>query len=165
MLLYHFTALEFLDSILEQGLTRGEVATAERAVGLNAVWLTSQTRPAGYGLTQARQLTDDERSFLGEIRGTLPSRGARYVNKRAIRITVKIMSTDPALMHWPKWSAKRIEPGWLDVLNGKHDVGSARLSRSWYLFFRTVEPHEFVAVEHLKDGEPAGPAATWHEIR
>jgi hypothetical protein len=163
MLLYHFTAIELLDSILENGLNRGDVAITPRGVGINAVWLTSDLKPAGHGLTQERKLTDAERELLFQIHGTRPSAGAKLPNKRAIRITVKLRSNDPSLKKWLKWAAKRIDKSWLNVLNRNPDGDIKRHPRTWYLCFRTIEPHEFVAVEHLRDGVPTGPAAIWHD--
>jgi hypothetical protein len=161
MLLYHFTAIEFLDSILEKGLNRGEVAAKGYGDPVNAVWLTTDPKPVGRGLTEARLLTDEERDTIYRVRGTVVPPGARFANKRAIRITVKLSSTDTFLKLWDRWSAKRIERSWLDRLN--RGGGSPREHRAWWLCFRTIEPHEFVAVEHLKDGLPNGPAAIWHE--
>jgi hypothetical protein len=48
MMLYHFTALEYLDAIKAEGLTKGEVPVSATDL-LNAVWLTSDPSPRGTG--------------------------------------------------------------------------------------------------------------------
>jgi hypothetical protein len=61
MILYHFTAREYLPSIASNGLWKGEVALTHRAEDcLNAVWLTTQNNAAGHGLTDEHVLTSDE---------------------------------------------------------------------------------------------------------
>ena len=124
MLLYHYTAIDFLDSILEHGLNRGLVVMTPRSTGINAVWLTTDPNPAGHGLTDDRQLTPDERELIYQIEGNRLSPGAKFANKRAIRLTVKLHSKDRALRKWSSWSVKRIEPSWLTTLNDT-GVGSS----------------------------------------
>ena len=56
MLLYHFTALEYLEAIQREGLTKGE-APLSRTEALNAVNLTTSKHTDGHGLGEARDLT------------------------------------------------------------------------------------------------------------
>lgn len=61
MILYHFTALELLDKIKAEGLSKGEVPiTARRTT--NAVWFTTDSNSDGHGLSDDRALSRDERS-------------------------------------------------------------------------------------------------------
>lgn len=78
MLLYHYTATEYLDSILKDGLTRGEVPISPTEV-LSGVWLTGDISPRGHGLTDGRPLTDREKAFFG----IATRKPARFPDKRA----------------------------------------------------------------------------------
>ncbi len=64
MILYHYTAREYLERIRREGLTTGEVPLSPSHI-LNGVWFTTDPDPGGHGLTG-------------------------ILNKRAVRITVKI---------------------------------------------------------------------------
>jgi hypothetical protein len=49
MILYHFTGLEYLDAIMEDGLSKGDVPTSATE-GKTGVWFTTDQDPAGHGL-------------------------------------------------------------------------------------------------------------------
>ena len=55
MILYHFTAVEYLDAIMKEGLSRGDVPTSA-AAGRNGVWLTTDPDSGGHGLSDGEQL-------------------------------------------------------------------------------------------------------------
>ena len=127
MILYHYTCRAHLPSIMKSGLWLGEVPITRRAEDcLNAVWLTNDRDPSGHGLS------DD---------------------KRAIRITVQIPSTDRRLVHWPGWGKKRLTPEWYAILD---EVGIGK-SRTWYLFWAYIPPAEFVEIMDLHTGYPIAP--------
>src|SRR3546814_9038058 len=63
-------------------------------------------------------------------------------NKKAIRIKVKLPSSDRRLFHWPAWSRKRMSRQWLDAL---HKAGGPRW-RTWYIYFGVVPPSDFLEV-------------------
>ena len=87
MILYHFTAEEYLDSILSAGLTRGEVPLSATDV-LNAVWLTSDRNPSGHGLTNGGVLSAEERRAFLKIHGkALPIRSIH--DGRKILVTMR----------------------------------------------------------------------------
>lgn len=141
MLLYHFTAAEYLDSIREHGLVRGEVPISATDL-LNAVWLTTDRSPSGHGLTDGRELTDQEK-LLKKLDPALP---ARFPDKRAVRITLRIPSTDRNLRHWPAWGKKRLESGWYQTLSR---IGGGK-DRSWWLYWGVIPPERFDKVEMLR---------------
>src|SRR3546814_19363330 len=62
-----------------------------------------------------------------------------FPNKKAIRIKVKLPSSDRRLFHWPAWSRKRMSRQWLDAL---HKAGGPRWS-TWYLYFGVVPHSDF----------------------
>ncbi len=93
MLLYHFTAVEYIEQIKAEGLTRGDVPTSQTE-GLNAVWLTSDRNPGGHGLTDGHVLTASERDQMEISTGQHIPEGARFPNKRAYRIAIKIPPAD-----------------------------------------------------------------------
>ena len=106
LIFYHYTAAEYLEAILRDGLTQGDIpmsATATyQAEGVNAVWFTTSGNAAGHGLSDTRHATKEECRLLG-----VPL-GARFLDKRAVRITVK-MPKDK-LKHWPTYARKRLDP-------------------------------------------------------
>jgi hypothetical protein len=149
MILYHFTAAEYLDVIQRDGLSKGDVPLA-KTQGINAVWLTTDSEPEGHGLTDGHVLTADERAAWGRVFGREPPPpGARFPNKRAVRITVKIPSSDKSLVHWPRWARKRLEPSWYDALNRTASGGRKGQERTWWLYFGVISPDRFAAVEIL----------------
>ena len=154
MIFYHYTAREYLDSILREGLTKGDVpllnTATYQAEGVNAVWLTTSRDPSGHGLGDgARPLTREECRMLG-----VPL-GARFPDKRAVRITVK-MPKD-RLKHWPSYARKRIDPRLYNTLS---DIGGGeRVAKTWYISFQPIPPEMFSTVEvRGEDGK-------WQEYR
>jgi hypothetical protein len=145
MLLYHFTAREYLADIRHDGLCRGEVPLSPREC-LNAVWLTTDRDPSGHGLSDGEELSYKEKVIMGVDPGVR----FYFPDKRAIRITLKIKSTDRRLVHWPAWGKKRLARGWYERLA---DTGD-RKDRSWYLYWGVIPPESFLNVEYLH-GAPA----------
>ena len=145
MLLYHFTAAEYLEQIKVEGLTRGEVSTSPTET-INAVWLTSNSNPTGHGLTDGHVLTAEERNLMERIGGQRVPDGARFPNKRAFRITMKIPSSDRALVSWPKWARKRLEKQWYEALS----KSGGRKDGTWYLYFGTIPPDRFTKIDDLR---------------
>lgn len=151
MLLYHFTAHSRLASINDSGVSQGDVpVNGASSAGINAVWLTTDPSPEGNGLGEAREMTDAERYQIFHWKGAMPDAGTRWENKRAVRITVKLPSSDPRLKDWLPWARKRLNPAWLAGLAASG--GGTRKARAWKLYFGTIPPSAFVAVDVL---EPA----------
>jgi hypothetical protein len=122
MLLFHYSALEYLPSILRNGIHVGEVPiTRYQEDCRNAAWLTSDQHAGGHGLDGSR------------------------LDKRAVRITVKTPSGDRRLVWWPRYGKKRLEHGWYKTL---HDTGGGK-SRSWYLYFGVIQRDRFQSVTLL----------------
>jgi hypothetical protein len=149
MILYHFTCYEHMESILRDGLNRGDVPT--RLLGplseTNAVWLTTQQDPQGCGLSvSSHVLTEAERQEHFEAVGVMPPEGARYADKTAVRIKVMIPSTDRCLKRWLTFGRKHCEPGLYDILVR----ADGHSHKSWWLYFGTIAPSQFQAVDYLK---------------
>jgi hypothetical protein len=146
MILYHFTCRQYLPSILEHGLYRGEVPLSATEV-LNAVNLTTASTPHGHGLsTESRLLTDEERRHFEQADGVPVPAGARFEEKTAVRIKVKIASADRALVRWSTFARKRMAPEWRAALE------DGRRPDTWWLYFGTIPPEEFMAVD-LRQGD------------
>lgn len=150
MILFHFTAIEYIEDIKKEGLNRGDVPTSMYD-GRNGVWLTSDPEPSGHGLSEREELTDEDRNSLWRCTGSLPPKGSSFFpNKLAVRITVVVPTTDRKLVRWRKWSRKHCEPKTYDLLtkaNGhKHDT--------WWIYFGLIEPSRFRAIEYLSQGTP-----------
>ena len=145
MLLYHFTAIEYIEQIKAEGLTRGDVPTSQTE-GVNAVWLTSDRHPDGHGLTDGHVLTADERNMMERMSGNRIPEGACFPNKRAYLITVKIPRGDRALVFWPKWARKKLDADWYEALSR----ADGRKDRTWYLYFGTIPPDWFTEIDDLR---------------
>ena len=141
MILHHFTCAEHLDSILESGLSKGDVPTSMTG-GLNGVWFTTYETPEGHGLGEERLLSREERQKIERMTGTKCPDGVRYANKKAVRITTVIPSSDKRLVSWSKWSRKRCEPGFRAALNG-----SGHAHKSWFIYFGLVAVSRFTAIQ------------------
>ena len=133
MILYHFTGLEHLDAIMKDGLSIGDVPTSSTE-GKTGVWFTTDQDPAGHGLG---------------VEMDLPN-GGRIPNKRAVRITVSIPSSDRKLVSWMKWGRKHCNPDMFDRLNRS---GGGKC-KSWYIYFSTVKPDQFSNIEILTSTPP-----------
>jgi hypothetical protein len=149
--LYHFTARELLPIIMREGLRLGDVPTGMFS-GENAVWLTTLPNPSGHGLGSARELTDEDREYHRQWRGVLPPRGARYPDKRAVRITITSLPEPRWLLRWSCWGPQHCVPGFYESLvragGEKH--------RSWYIYRGVIPPASFAAVEFRNgDGQYA----------
>jgi hypothetical protein len=146
MILYHFTSVERLESIRREGLNRGDVPTRFKGplYETSAVWFTTEPQPEGHGLFEAKTLTEEDRRDYFETFGVLPSEGSQYLNKKAVRITVSIPSSDRRLVRWLTWGRKHCEPGLYDALSkGNHH-------KTWWLYFGTIAPDQFRAIDRLK---------------
>lgn len=142
MIFYHYTAREYLEKIMREGLTKGDVpmsnTTKYQAEGVNAVWFTTSGSAAEHGLGDgARLLTEEECRMIGA------PLGARFPDKRAVRITVK-MPKDK-LKHWPAYARKRLDPRFYASLSAAG--GGERLAKTWYLSFHPISPDQFDRVE------------------
>lgn len=146
MILYHYTAREYLGNIARTGLCRGEVPVTPHAADcLNAVWLTTDPSPSGHGLTDGRPLTEAEKRSLGAPLDA----PLRFPNKRAIQFRVIIPTSDRRLIHWPKWGKGRLTQEWYNTL----DRTGGGKSRSWWLYWGTIAPSMLQATD-LETGAP-----------
>ncbi len=142
MVLYHYTAREYLDAILREGLTKGEIPFGPRAEDCgNAVWFTTSPDSAGHGLTGARVLTVEECAFMG-----VPF-GMKFPDKRAVRITVKMPKSK--LKHWPSYGKKRMKPAYYAALS--EGGGGEHRAKTWYISFRPIAPDQFEKIEVWND--------------
>jgi hypothetical protein len=161
--LYHFTARELLPAIMREGLRLGDVPTGMFS-GENAVWLTTLPNPSGHGLGSARELTDEDREFHRQWRGVLLPKGARYADKRAVRITIGELPEPRRLVRWSRWGRQRVASHVYGALvradGSKHG--------SWFLYWGVIPPDRFAAVE-FRNGEgqysPNEDALAQHGLR
>ena len=118
MILYHFTCHEWLEQILSEGLSKGDVPTSQTE-GTNAVWFTTLSGPKGHGLDEGILLSDEERMAYFNWKGVMPPEGARSPDKEAVRVTVVISETDRKLKPWWKWGRKHCDPAFFEALNSE----------------------------------------------
>lgn len=144
MRLYHFTSLGHLPVIVATGgLWRGEVPVGDGSRTLRATWFTTDPDPRGHGLDGSA------------------------ADKREVRITVVIPSSDRGLKHWLNFT--RTSFGWLAdecVEQLVRTGGGKRKAETWYIYPDQIPPAEFRAIEIRRpDGsythmEPADLAAS-----
>lgn len=146
MLLYHYTAAEYLDSILKDGLTRGEVPISQTEV-LSGIWLTNDISPRGHGLTDGRPLTDREKAFFG-VPANAP---ARFPDKRAVGLTVAVADDDPNLCRWSEWARGRVSREWYRRLD---EVGGWK-AKTWWIYWGVIPPNRISHVSLLRSREAA----------
>jgi hypothetical protein len=129
--LYHFTCIEHLPNILAEGLTKGEVPVSKNEVR-NAVNLTADKDAEGQAWSDARELTPEER----RIHGIPDGEPARYPDKKAVRLTIRIPRNDRKLIKWVKWAKKRLDSEFYQQL----DRDGGQRSNRWFLYWGTIPP-------------------------
>jgi hypothetical protein len=141
-----------MDRILREGLCWGDVPIRFEAplYDTNAVWLTELPEPAGCGLGEARELTETDRLTHLRAFGEMPPPGSRYADKRAVRISVVIPIRDRRLKRWVAYGRKHCELGVYDALI----AADGHSHEHWWLYFGTILPQEFKAVDYLKPITP-----------
>lgn len=154
MILYHFTAHICLEDIMREGLSRGEVPLSDHQT-LQAVNLTTSREPWGHGLDDGGNvITEAEIESWYQVSGQRIPTGTIIANKRAVRIAVKIPSSDRALKQWLPWARKNIDPTYLKRLHAA--AGRDPKFKTWWLYWGTIPPSAFVAVDVLEpDSEEA----------
>ena len=145
MILYHFTAAEYLDAILREGLSKGDVPLVPVGAGLTGVWLTTDVDPAGQGLTDGYVLSEQERAVWSNLFHRPCPPGMRFPNKRAVRIKVDIPREDTKLVRWTVCGREHLEPSWYRDLS--RAAGGSRKTSSHWLYFGVIPPERFLSVE------------------
>lgn len=148
MILYHFTAKSRVAAIMAEGLTRGDVPITLADEGLNGVWLTTSSDSTAHGLGVAREMTEAEREYMGRWRGVVPPAGTMWEDKRAVRIRVKMPSSDSRLKHWWNWSKRRVDPSCRASLI--EAGGGPDKARSWYIYFGVIAPADFETIDQME---------------
>jgi hypothetical protein len=139
--LYHFTALEYLGSILDEGLTRGDVPLSPTR-RKTAIWLTRNPDPD----TQA--WTGDprrERKPYARLLDFAPSlrRLPRFVDKRAVMLAVEVPDGDGKLVGWLCFAAQRgIDRRWVETV-ARARGGKMSNALDWYIY-RGAIPREWI---------------------
>ena len=147
MIFYHYTSREHLAAIMRTSLSRGDVPLTPFGEGLNGVWLTTDPTEQGHGLSENRELTDSEREAYLRWKGVSIPEGARFQNRREVRIKIKLPINHINLKRWFTWSASRVDPIFREMLI--QSGGGKSKAKTWYVYFGSVEPYEFLTVEFL----------------
>ena len=146
MLLYHFTAVELLESIMREGLTRGDVPLTP-TTSRTGVWLTTLYQPdnpgQGGGSLPSPAMQHPQLKELSRPEDTeIPP-----PNKLAVRITVSILSSDRRLDRWMRWAPRHLELTWFHMLNELG--GGPTLATTWWIYWGIIPPQRFIAVDIL----------------
>jgi hypothetical protein len=114
--LYHFTSPEYLKSIKQHGIIKGDVPTSP-VDGFNAPWLTD----------------NDSWSMQSWSRGSV-------LDKSSVRMTVEVPVDDPNLVLWSELAEEEnVTEAWYNILN-ETAGGSAK---HWYVY-RGKVPVEWI---------------------
>lgn len=111
--------------------------------------LTTDPRSEGHGLDHGGHVVTRQESAILASRGFTVPAGTVHVDKRAVRITIKLPSADPALKAWWRWSRSHCEPGYAERLEKAAGCGG-RKAKTWYLYFGIIPPAAFTAIDVLK---------------
>jgi hypothetical protein len=163
MILYHYTSRKAVSGILLDGLNRGEAPMSETRVA-RAVNLTTDRDPSGHGLDMGGHVVTEQEAALYALKGHRIPAGTVFLNKREVRITLKLPSSDTNLKQWRPWSRKHCEPGYADILEAA--AGGGQKVKTWWLYFGTIPTTRFLAMHvFTADGqvEQIDPAA-WVDI-
>lgn len=119
MILYHFTRPDYVDSIKQNGLIRGDVPTSP-AGGFNAPWLTD----------------DPTASMQDWIVGT---------DKNKVRFTISIKQ-DKNLRKWSDYATSiGMDSAWYKILDKTGGGGSEH----WYIFLGRIPASWITDIEYL----------------
>jgi hypothetical protein len=125
MILYHFTAREYLRAIGQHGLTVGDVPTDIREnMGRVGVWLTNLAYAEGNGLHGSA------------------------LDKKRFRLTVDISETSLALAKWTEWAPHNVTA---DTINRLHTT--ADNFDSWFIYFGIIRRPAIVSCVDTQSGE------------
>jgi hypothetical protein len=151
VILYHFTSHDALESIRQEGIDRGEAPMSDQRVTC-AVNLTTDPSPTGHGLDNAGHVvTAAESADYAARFGWDIAAGTVFVNKRAVRIKIRMPSSDRALKAWRTWSRKHCEPGYAERLEAA--AGPDGKAKTWWLYFGTVPPSAFMSIDILEHAD------------
>ena len=158
MILYHFTTLTAVPSILTEGLTRGEAPLSDTRI-VKAVNLTTDSEPGGHGLDGGGRVVTVEESaiYAARLGWDIPA-GTVFADKTEVRMTIKLPSSDRALKPWLSWARKKCEPGYADRLIAAAGGGN-RKAKTWWLYFGRISPDCITEVRRMSDGALLSEAA------
>lgn len=112
MILYHYTAAQYLRAIARYGLTVGDVPTdIRRNRGRVGVWFTSTASPGGHGLE------------------------ASALSKMSYRLTVEIPDESVQLVKWSEWAPENATAKTIDALHAAAGEYEGEGPASWYIYF------------------------------
>lgn len=138
-MLFHFTCRLWWRFIEKEGIVHGEVPIGGGRI-LDHPNLTTDPDPANQGW--ARSPGD---SLVGAGQTTVMA-----VNKRAVRIAVRLSPRDPKLIRWVDLARQtKLDELALRRLNA---VGGGRMG-DWWIYRGVIRPKQFVSVEFLDGGQ------------
>jgi hypothetical protein len=166
---YHYTAVSLSEAILSSSIREGHLMHSDGAMTHNVVWLTTDERPYGHGLTlgseklNASQIAHQERVIGG------PLRNARTLDKTQLRIGLELdASSNPGLisfMNYCKTYESKTFARWMGLscivdMNTVPEKELKRLARvaatkesTWWLSFSPVPPETFISVDFNVEGK------------
>jgi hypothetical protein len=144
MIFYHFTGHRFLPSIREKGL-QGLMVLDYGKLDRGVISLTTSDRPEGLGINMEDEPpTAEQREQQFLITGKRPPDDLIYWDKSAVRIRLKIASTDHRLIPWSKYM-RRVEPVRLANMHRGENPST------WWMYRGVIPAERFDAI-HYKHG-------------
>jgi hypothetical protein len=112
VILYHYSAGEYLHAIAKHGLTVGDVPTNIMAgLGKIGVWLSSADHPGGNCL------------------------GGSATDKSRFRSPVEVTPEDPCLVRWTDWRGRNVTAQTIEFLERSSDA----MPQNWWVYFGLIE--------------------------
>lgn len=163
MILYHYTSVSLAEAILSSAISKGHLVQSDGGILQPVVWLTTEPRAWGHGLTTgSERLTSSEVAFSERVQGG-PMRNYKTVDKTRMRLAVEIVpANSPRLMSFMDYArtyeskafAKRLGISAQYKLDKLSPKDYHRLSRTaktmestWWLSFEPVPASALVTVD------------------
>jgi hypothetical protein len=124
VILYHYSAGEYLHAIAKHGLTVGDVPTGIWAgKGEIGVWLSSSDDGAGNCMETPA------------------------VDKRRFRFTVELEREDRSLVKWSDWAPSHVTSETIEILTNP-TIGAK--PENWWIYFGWIKPAHILAIHDMQ---------------
>lgn len=160
MKLYHFTSFGHVPHILSHGgLQNGDVMCGDHGEQTRrATWLTSDPSPiraGGVSVGGLMPLPDDFKKKLGKS-------WTQTTDKRVVRISVMIPTTNRQLKHWLTWAKSRLGQKLVEM---QIDIAGGKAEAEKYYFYEPlIRTEDFLSIELLHEPDRVYRVATKEQL-
>lgn len=169
MKLYHYTSVTLGEAILSDAIRHGHLMHSDGTMSQGVVWLTTDPRPHGHGLTLGTEKMDANAIAHQERVAGGPIRNSHTLDKTELRITVELApNATPWLMPFMEYCKVNEPKGWaksfgVSCLTNMRTASDKELKRllrhattketTWWLSFNPVATEAFVSVDFNVKGK------------